>query len=97
MSAPGTGPPPGMQPANMQQPGRPGGFPPNFQPPANMPNINFSAPVIRLGTSGPAKPATPEVSGGARGAEPGRRAGLGAGGGGGNVESQRQTEGKKAL
>src|SRR5579871_2896895 len=24
-----------------------------FQPPANMPNINFSAPIIRLGTSGP--------------------------------------------
>jgi len=26
-----------------------------FQPPANMPNINFSAPIIRLGTSGPAR------------------------------------------
>jgi hypothetical protein len=86
MSAPGTAPPPGMQQANMQQPGRPGGFPANFQPPPNMPNINFSAPVIRLGTSGPAKTSTPEVAG--RGPEqPGRRAGLGSG----NVESQRQT------
>lgn len=58
MSAPGVAPPPGMQ-SNSQQPGRPGGFPPNFQPPANMPNINFSAPVIRLGTSGPMKPSMP--------------------------------------
>lgn len=58
MSAPGVAPPPGMQ-ANSQQPGRPGGFPPNFQPPANMPNINFSAPVIRLGTTGPMKPSMP--------------------------------------
>ena len=58
MSAPGVAPPPGMQ-NNSQQPGRPGGFPPNFQPPANMPNINFSAPVIRLGTSGPTKPSIP--------------------------------------
>ncbi|KAJ5569796.1 uncharacterized protein N7459_009226 [Penicillium hispanicum] len=77
MSAPGTAPPPGMQQVNSQQPGRPGGFPANFQPPPNMPNINFSAPVIRLGTSGPAKPAGPEM-GRERGAEgPGRRAGLG--------------------
>lgn len=66
MSAPGVSPPPGMQ-ANSQQPGRPGGFPPNFQPPANMPNINFSAPVIRLGTTGPAKPAIPA------GGDPNRR------------------------
>ena len=56
MSAPGVAPPPGMQTG--QQPGR-GGFPPNFQPPANMPNINFSAPVIRLGTTGPSKPSLP--------------------------------------
>ncbi|KAJ6064157.1 hypothetical protein N7499_012837 [Penicillium canescens] len=82
MAAPGTAAPPGLQQANSQQPGRPGGFPPNFQPPANMPNINFSAPVIRLGTSGPAKPAgaAPEM-GRERGSDgPGRRAGLGAGG-----------------
>lgn len=45
--------------SNEQQASRPGGFPPNFQPPANMPNINFNAPVIRLGTTGPAKPAMP--------------------------------------
>jgi hypothetical protein len=84
MSAPGTAPPPGMQQANAQQPGRPGGFPPNFQPPANIPNINFSAPVIRLGTSGPSKSAAPE--GKERGGETGgRRAGLG-----NNLESQRQ-------
>lgn len=75
-----------MQQANAAQPGRPAGFPPNFQPPANMPNINFSAPVIRLGTSGPSKSATPE-SGRERGGEfGGRRAGLGSG----TLESQRQ-------
>ena len=55
IAAPGTAPPPGMQ-AESQQPGRPGGFPSGFQPPANMPNINFNAPVIRLGTTGPPKP-----------------------------------------
>lgn len=77
MAAPGTAAPPGMQQNNAQQPGRPGGFPANFQPPPNMPNINFSAPVIRLGTSGPAKPAVPEM-GRERGSDgPGRRAGLG--------------------
>ncbi len=42
-----------------QHPSRPGGFPANFQPPANMPNINFNAPVIRLGTTGSSKPAIP--------------------------------------
>ncbi len=51
-----------------------------------MPNINFSAPVIRLGTSGPAKSATPDMSK-ERGADgPGRRAGLGST----SLESQRQ-------
>lgn len=51
-----------------------------------MPNINFSAPVIRLGTSGPSKSATPET-GRERGGEPGgRRGGLGSS----NLESQRQ-------
>lgn len=76
MAAPGTSAPPGMQQAE-SQPNRPGAFPPNFQPPANMPNINFSAPVIRLGTSGPSKPdqAGPRDER-ERG---GRRAGLGAG------------------
>lgn len=85
MAAPGTAPPPGMQQANSQQPGRPGGFPPNFQPPPNMPNINFSAPVIRLGTSGPPKTSTPVDGGRERGSEAsGRRTG------GGSLESQRQ-------
>ena len=55
VAAPGTGPPPGMQ-AQSPTGNRPGGFPSNFQPPPNMPNINFNAPVIRLGTTGPAKP-----------------------------------------
>lgn len=46
--------------------------------PANMPNINFSAPVIRLGTSGPQKP--PDVFSGRDDRDRGgRRAGLGAG------------------
>src|SRR5436190_8398227 len=86
MSAPGTGPPPGMQQSHAQQPGRLGGFPPNFQPPPNMPNINFSAPVIRLGTSGPSKSSTPVEGGRDRGGESGgRRSGLGSGG----LESQR--------
>ncbi|GMG14470.1 unnamed protein product [Aspergillus oryzae] len=84
MSAPGTTPPPGMQQANAQQPGRPAGFPANFQPPPNMPNINFSAPVIRLGTSGPSKSATPDTN--KEREAPGRRAGLGSS----NLETQRQ-------
>ncbi|PGH16730.1 hypothetical protein AJ79_01603 [Helicocarpus griseus UAMH5409] len=85
LSAPGTGPPPAVQQSNAQQPGRPGGFPPNFQPPPNMPNINFSAPVIRLGTSGASKSATPVESGRERGGESGGRRGPGQ-----NLESQRQ-------
>ncbi|KAL5403286.1 hypothetical protein PMIN03_009990 [Paraphaeosphaeria minitans] len=59
---PGMGPPgaaaapPGVAPPGVQfngppQLGGPRPLPPNFQPPAGMPNINFSAPVIRLGTS----------------------------------------------
>lgn len=72
MAAPGTGPPPGMEQPNSQQVQRPGGFPPNFQPPQNMPNINFSAPVIRLGTTGPG-PKTP--LGGDSGRRDGERSG----------------------
>lgn len=49
--------PPGVQQYDAQA-NRPSGLPPNFQPPANMPNINFNAPVIRLGT-GAGKPGTP--------------------------------------
>ena len=41
------------------QANRPSGLPPNFQPPANLPNINFNARVIRLGTTAAnPKPAT---------------------------------------
>ncbi|KZF25425.1 hypothetical protein L228DRAFT_258854 [Xylona heveae TC161] len=91
-AAPGTAPVPGMAPAAAPQAAGGRGIPPNFQPPPNMPNINFSAPVIRLGTTGPSKPATPLAGG------PGRkesaadvagmsgRPGLGAGG----MEQQRQ-------
>lgn len=77
MNAPGTNAPPGMmQQHEAHQPGRPGGFPPNFQPPANMPNINFSAPVIRLGTTA----GKPDGPGGRDDRERGgRRAGLGSG------------------
>ncbi|KAF4979454.1 hypothetical protein FZEAL_4351 [Fusarium zealandicum] len=80
---PGLGPPPGMSPApGMAPPGvqqssatqanRPSGLPSNFQAPANMPNINFNAPVIRLGTSS-GKPGTPTASG--RGDMPGSGSG----------------------
>ncbi|KAK1845053.1 RNA-binding protein rbm25 [Colletotrichum chrysophilum] len=58
-SAPGMAPPPGVQQSNNAQANRQSGLPPNFQAPANLPNINFSAPVIRLGTIG-AKPGAPE-------------------------------------
>ena len=84
MAAPGTAPPPGIQSDN-QQPGRPGGFPQGFQPPANMPNINFNAPVIRLGTGGPPKSSMP-LGGDANRRESEQRtgrAGLG-------IEAQRQ-------
>ncbi|KAF2141450.1 uncharacterized protein K452DRAFT_309204 [Aplosporella prunicola CBS 121167] len=78
MPAPGVSAPPGIQQAQSPLPARPGNLPPNFQPPAGMPNINFSAPVIRLGTTGP----SPAPSGRKESAaEPlsagGRRPGLG--------------------
>ncbi|KAF1843501.1 uncharacterized protein K460DRAFT_357223 [Cucurbitaria berberidis CBS 394.84] len=50
--------PPGVAPPGValgQGPpalGGPRALPPNWQPPANMPNFNFNAPVIRLGTQG---------------------------------------------
>ncbi|KAJ4407031.1 hypothetical protein N0V91_004197 [Didymella pomorum] len=60
MAPPGMGPPgaapPGVAPpgvAQTQGPPQLGGprpLPSNWQPPANMPNFNFNAPVIRLGT-----------------------------------------------
>ncbi|EFY96300.1 RNA recognition motif (RRM) superfamily protein [Metarhizium robertsii] len=70
---PGMGAPPGMQQANAPQSGRPGGLPASFQAPANMPNINFNAPVIRLGTSTP----TTEGGRGDRSQASGGRPGLG--------------------
>ncbi|PHH87189.1 hypothetical protein CDD83_9196 [Cordyceps sp. RAO-2017] len=73
-SAPGMAAPPGVPQPTTQQANRPAGLPPSFQPPANMPNINFNAPVIRLGTG------TPGGSGG-RGegpsAPPSGRSGMG--------------------
>lgn len=79
MSAPGMAPPPGVQQPNLAQANRPSGMPSNFQPPPNMPNINFNAPVIRLGTlSG--KPSTPGAPGRKDSETPtsaGPRAGLG--------------------
>lgn len=49
-----------------------------------MPNINFSAPVIRLGTTGPSKSASQEAQ---KGDTSGRRAGIGAG----TTETQRHS------
>ena len=77
---PGSNPAPGMYNAQTPQQAR---FPPNFQPPANMPNIDFSAPVIRMGTTGPGT--SDQQQGGGRGhkdsnAEPlGNRRGMGLG------------------
>ncbi|KAA8564207.1 hypothetical protein MFRU_065g00040 [Monilinia fructicola] len=81
MSAPGTAPPPGLQQANNPQTSRPSGLaglPASWQCPPNMPNINFNAPVIRLGT-GPLKPNTPISAGGSRmdSVSAGGKAGLG--------------------
>lgn len=103
MGPPGMGAPPGMQQQDAHQGGRPGAFPANFQPPPNMPNINFSAPVIRLGPSGPSKPdnagGRDERERGGGGAGGGRRPGLGAGMGsdfrgdrGGGGERERITQ-----
>ena len=91
MSAPGTAPAPGVQQANATQSSRPSGLPASFQGPPNMPNINFSAPVIRLGT-GPSKPSTPlpGAAGRRESQDPGSaggRPGLGAERG---MEAQRQ-------
>jgi hypothetical protein len=79
VGAPGMAPP-GMPNAPPQQAGRGAGIPPNFQPP---PGMNFNAPVIRLGTSGPAGQG-PQAGRTGGNAEPvsaggGRRLGLGSG------------------
>jgi len=65
-SAPGMAPPPGVQqPSVATQANRPSGLPPSLPPPANLPNINFNAPVIRLGSSSlPPKPGAPTGPGG---------------------------------
>ncbi|KAK4125617.1 hypothetical protein N657DRAFT_591284 [Parathielavia appendiculata] len=52
-SAPGMAPAPGVQPPSTTQANRPSGLPASFQSPPNLPNINFNAPVIRLGASMP--------------------------------------------
>lgn len=76
--------PPGVQQANSAtQANRPSGLPASFQPPPNLPNINFNAPVIRLGAAGlPPKPAAAGGSGRKDGDTPmsagGNRPGLGA-------------------
>ncbi|KAF9874585.1 hypothetical protein CkaCkLH20_07722 [Colletotrichum karsti] len=75
-SAPGMAPPPGVQQPNNAQANRQSGLPPSFQAPANLPNINFSAPVIRLGTIG-AKPGVPELGRKDSNAQTGGRPGLG--------------------
>ncbi|UKZ82748.1 hypothetical protein TrVFT333_010544 [Trichoderma virens FT-333] len=65
-------PPPGIQQANVPQANRPSGLP-AFQAPTNMPNINFNAPVIRLGTGASAGGGRSDD----RPAQSGGRAGLG--------------------
>lgn len=53
-SAPGMAPPGVQQPPSFpNQANRPSGFPASFQTPPNLPNINFNAPVIRLGATAP--------------------------------------------
>ncbi|EKG17196.1 hypothetical protein MPH_05574 [Macrophomina phaseolina MS6] len=89
MPAPGVTPPPGVQQSQSPLPARPGNLPPNFAPPAGMPNINFNAPVIRLGTTGPSAKGDERKTGGDAASAGGRRAGLGSDYRG--SDSQRQT------
>ena len=98
MAPPGVGSAPGTAQPNPSLPPRPAGLPSSFQGPANMPNINFSAPVIRLGTSGPSKDGGMLGGGGsgagARGANVealGARRGLGMDHRGGGGEGPRQS------
>ncbi|CEJ82213.1 hypothetical protein VHEMI02291 [[Torrubiella] hemipterigena] len=74
MAAPGMGAPPGMHQANAAHGGRPG---PGFQPP-NMPNINFNAPVIRLGTTNGPSGSRGDSNRDERSQHSGSRPGLGA-------------------
>ncbi|KAF2877421.1 hypothetical protein BDV95DRAFT_559217 [Massariosphaeria phaeospora] len=90
----GMGPPPGMGPPGMALPTAPGVPQVNFQqppvlggprplphawhPPANMPNINMNAPVIRLGTHQPSRGGASERDASRRdGGAPSGRRGLG--------------------
>ncbi|KAL1296927.1 hypothetical protein AAFC00_004536 [Neodothiora populina] len=102
-AAPGMGPPPGMAPApgmspvNAQTPnlpGRPGSIPASFQPPPNMPaNINFNAPVIRLGAS-----AAPAASPGGENMSGNRnRMGLGADSRSGGNDYNRQRDAERTF
>ncbi|EOD53075.1 putative rna-binding protein rbm25 protein [Neofusicoccum parvum UCRNP2] len=77
MPAPGVTPPPGIQQSQSPLPARPGNLPPNFAPPAGMPNINFNAPVIRLGTTGPSAKGDDRKGGNEPSSAGGRRPGLG--------------------
>lgn len=88
MPAPGVTPPPGIQQSQSPLPARPGNLPPNFAPPAGMPNINFNAPVIRLGTTGPSTKGDERKGGNEPSSAGGRRPGLGSDYRG--SESQRQ-------
>ncbi|KAK3318151.1 hypothetical protein B0H66DRAFT_556357 [Apodospora peruviana] len=78
-SAPGTAPPPGVQQFSATtQANRPSGIPASFQPPPNLPNINFNAPVIRLGSiAPPSKPGTPSDRRDSHTPTSGNRPGLG--------------------
>ncbi|KAF1353822.1 hypothetical protein BDV97DRAFT_367383 [Delphinella strobiligena] len=93
MGAPGMSPPPGMSPVTAQTPTMPGrtpSMPAAFQPPPNMPaNINFNAPVIRLGAGGAPGGQAIDAPQGNR-----NRMGLGADsrGGGGDFGRQRDAE-----
>ncbi|KXT07552.1 hypothetical protein AC578_10251 [Pseudocercospora eumusae] len=92
--APGLDLPPGMAAQS------PGGMQGQFQPPPNMPNINFNAPVIRLGVDAQRNDSPNDRRGGDRGGR-GRdgnaesmgnrgRMGLGAQGGDRNLDRERQ-------
>ncbi|USP73503.1 hypothetical protein yc1106_00777 [Curvularia clavata] len=79
VAPPGVAPPPGV--ANAQIPPAVNGsrpLPSGWQPPASMPNFNFNAPVIRLGTQGGRPGAVDSPVGGRRdNAAPPARRGLG--------------------
>jgi DNA uptake protein ComE-like DNA-binding protein len=77
MAAPGTAAVRDMQQVQATHASRPGGIPASFQGPVNMPNINFSAPIIRLGT-GPMKAGNMAGDRGTNGQDLMRRSGIGA-------------------